>query len=206
MSRPWSATARSCPRSMPGSGPPTAAPPPASVPPAPVHGAPARPGCRPPHASPRPSARSSSTGCARPLPNEGCGVLVADRVAEDGGVPNALRGHAQRGRVALPLPDGPRWSSCELLLEIDDARRGRVGHRPFARGLAAVSLADRHRPGGVSPRPSTCWRRSPSSRPSCAPGPSSTAPSTRSCSSGPELVVGRASGSGVHSAPNPRGE
>ena len=54
------------------------------------------------------------------LPNEGCGVLVADRVAEDGGVP--MRFVAMRNVAASPFrylmdPD----EQLRVLLEIDDA-------------------------------------------------------------------------------------
>lgn len=54
------------------------------------------------------------------LPNEGCGVLVADRVAEDGGVPKRFVG--MQNVAASPFrylmdPD----EQLRVLLEIDDA-------------------------------------------------------------------------------------
>lgn len=56
----------------------------------------------------------------RALPNEGCGILVADRVAEDGGVPDRFVG--MRNVAASPFrylmdPD----EQLRVLLEVDDA-------------------------------------------------------------------------------------
>ena len=53
------------------------------------------------------------------LPNEGCGVIVADRVAEDGGLPSrfvGMRNSAQSPYRYLMDPD----EQLRVLLEIDD--------------------------------------------------------------------------------------
>lgn len=54
------------------------------------------------------------------LPNEGCGVLVADRVAEDGGLPKrfvSMRNVAESPYRYLMDPD----EQLRVLLEIDDS-------------------------------------------------------------------------------------
>ncbi len=54
------------------------------------------------------------------LPNEGCGVLVSDRVAEDGGLPSrfvGMRNAAESPYRYLMDPD----EQLRVLLEIDDA-------------------------------------------------------------------------------------
>ena len=141
------------------------------------------------------------------LPNEGCGLLVVGPRGRGGWRAHPLRGHAQRRRLAVPLPHGPRGAAAGAARD-RRRRRGRVGHRPLARGLAAVSVARPTSAWPPTPTPCTCSARSRASRRSCGPGPSSPAPSTRSCSSasGDGARSPERPGRGVHSRSSRSGE
>ena len=85
------------------------------------------------------------------LPNEGCGVLIGARRGRGRRGALALRGHAQHGRLAVPLSHGPRRAAARAARS-GRQRRDRLGHRALACLFATGALDDRCWPGRLSGR------------------------------------------------------